>query len=175
MQRSQINNLMMAGLLLCLICKAADTPRLWESHRSPITDQCSCWFINFINILPPIFKIIIKQLVFLHSTINFMILPWACVELSEHFSPRYPGYSAWEAELAVLIISANIIYKQLGCLLRMPLAELLLSCQYEGAQAQTNDLLRVLRQRSPLAACMGPGVPNHPRGDVGRTQNEIKQ
>ena len=30
----------------------------------------------------------------------------------------------------------------------MPLAELLLSCQYEGAQAQaqTNDLLRVLRQ-----------------------------
>ena len=25
----------------------------------------------------------------------------------------------------------------------MPLAELLLSCQYEGAQAQTNDLLRV--------------------------------
>ena len=147
MQRSQINNLMMAGLLLCLICKAADTPRLWESHRSPINAAAGSSILSISS--PPIFKIIIKQLVFLHSTINFMILPWACVELSEHFSPRYPGYSAWEAELAVLIISANIIYKQLGCLLRMPLAELLLSCQYEGAQAQTNDLLRVLRQ----AAC----------------------
>ena len=150
MQRSQINNLMMAGLLLCLYVKQ-------QIHQDcgNHTDQCSCWFINFINILPPIFKIIIKQLVFLHSTINFMILPWACVELSEHFSPRYPGYSAWEAELAVLIISANIIYKQLGCLLRMPLAELLLSCQYEGAQAQTNDLLRVLRQ--PACSLHGSG------------------
>ena len=41
-----------------------------------------------------------------------MILLWACVDFYEHFPPRYPGFSAWETALAVLILSANIIYKQ---------------------------------------------------------------
>ena len=35
-----------------------------------------------------------------------------CCAFSKHFPPKYPAYNALETALAVLILSANIIYKQ---------------------------------------------------------------